>query len=369
MVIGLMKSFSPMGSYARNEAVYLLEKELFVPYPLQNNLHYLGREIAARAVQEITSNTGFRHTMLTMAAWRETYFGRTLCDLFFGPFHELYTAGLWQRIAPQDPSKSPVDVAQVIRGAFGDSEQAGYNVTFLYPVDGLNTLIRRMAERCTVQYRSKVARIDPKEGVVYFEDNSVQLYSILLSSIPLNRMLKITGIEIDQEPDPYTSVLVLNAGARKGPKCPKEHWLYIPRSRSGFHRVGFYSNVDRRFLPRSVQQYSDRVAIYVEQAYRGGEKPADAERVKQEMLAELTEWGWIGELDVADVTWVDVAYTWSLPGSTWRTQGLNSLAQHGIYQVGRYGSWAPEVTGQGIAVSLKAGLSAGAVVGLLQGQH
>ena len=182
-------------------------------------------------------------------------------------------------------------------------------------------------------------------------------------------MLKITGIEIDQEPDPYTSVLVLNAGARKGPKCPKEHWLYVPRSRSGFHRVGFYSNVDRRFLPRSVQQESDRVAIYVEQAYRGGEKPADAERVKQEMLAELTEWGWIGELDVADVTWVDVAYTWSLPGSTWRTKGLNSLAQHGIYQVGRYGSWAPEVTGQGIAVSLKAGLSAGAVVGLLQGQH
>src|SRR5438093_6694497 len=36
MVIGLRNSFGPMGSYLRHAAAYLPEKELFVPYPLQN---------------------------------------------------------------------------------------------------------------------------------------------------------------------------------------------------------------------------------------------------------------------------------------------------------------------------------------------
>ena len=30
----------------------------------------------------------------------------------------------------------------------------------------------------------------------------------------------MTGVEIDQEPSSYTSVLVLNIGATKGRKCP-----------------------------------------------------------------------------------------------------------------------------------------------------
>ncbi len=68
------------------------------------------------------------------------------------------------------------------------------------------------------------------------------------------------------------------------------------------------------------------------------------------------EWGWIGEVEVIDHTWIEVAYTWSWPGSSWREKALKVLEEHGIYQAGRYGRWKF----QGIAESLRDGIVAGA---------
>ena len=58
---------------------------------------------------------------------------------------------------------------------------------------------------------------------------------------------------------------------------------------------------------------------------------------------------------MVDPTWIDVAYTWSWPGSTWRVKALKALEEHGIYQVGRYARWVF----QGIAESIKDGFIAG----------
>ena len=73
-------------------------------------------------------------------------------------------------------------------------------------------------------------------------------------------------------------------------------------------------------------------------------------------VAELQGAGYLGAVDVVDPTWIDVAYTWSWPGSTWRARALEQLAAHGIHQVGRFARWSF----QGIADSVKDGLVAGA---------
>ena len=73
----------------------------------------------------------------------EQSFGATLCEMFFFPFHELYTSSLYKRIAPQDDYKSPVDLSIAIRGAFKDAASVGYNVTYVYPKEGLNILAGR----------------------------------------------------------------------------------------------------------------------------------------------------------------------------------------------------------------------------------
>ncbi len=360
LVLEFIRSLTEVTTYSRKSAVYFLNNKTFVPYPIQDNLRFLGSEIAHRALCEMSASVVHKQPAVTLADWLRVNFGETLCELFFDPFHKLYTAGLWNSIAPQDAYKSPVDLPRAIRGAFNDTNPVGYNTTFIYPVRGLDDFAHKLASRCDVRYGKGVVKIDSKKRNVHFADGSRLRYGRLLSTLPLNRMMTFTGLEVGSEADPSPSVLVFNIGAKKGPACPAEHWLYVPHSKSGFHRVGFYSNVDPAFLPASARAAQDRVSIYVERAYPESEKPSAKEVaiLGEKVTQELQEWGWIQGAEVVDPTWIEVAYTWSRPGSNWRPLALKALQEHGIFQVGRYARW----NFQGIADSIRDGLFAGAAM-------
>lgn len=357
-VLRFIGRLAPANTYARTSSVFFADRGLYVPYPLQNHLGHLSKEARTTALLEML--TAPKSSFRTMQEWLMQAFGSTLTDLFFGPFHELYTAGLWKRIAPQDPHKSPVDISLVMRGAAEATPPAGYNTTYIYPQEGLNALAQRMAERCDVHCGKRVERVDIQSKKVFFEDGAAVRYESLLSTLPLNKMVEITGLKLAEEPDPYTSVLVLNIGGVRGAKCPNDHWIYVPGSRAGFHRVGFYSNVDSSFLPGSSRAANKRVSIYVERAYLGGQKPSPevVAEYSKATARELQGWAFIEDVEVIDPTWIDVAYTWSWPGSKWTAAALKALEGHNIMMVGRYGRW----TFQGIADSIRDGLFVGASV-------
>ena len=363
-ILHFIEQMTPVRRYQRQSAVYFPSDDRYIPYPLQNHLRYLGDRVASNALKELAQpGNGVR----TMAEWLESSFGCTLCEIFFHPFHELYTAGLYKTIAPQDPYKSPVNLNKALDGALGDADAVGYNVTFVYPEDGLNSLAQRMAAGADIRYGHRVTGVDVANKQLRLAGGRRLPYRQLLSTLPLNKMMEMTGLEVEAKPDPYTSVLVLNIGASRGQRCPTDHWLYIPESEAGFHRVGFYSHVDSSFLPVSRRPADERsngqsaqgtgVSIYVERAFVGGEQPTEAEveRYCDAVVAELQSWGFIEEAEVVDPTWIDVAYTWSWPGSNWKQQAINRLEEEGIYQVGRYARWVF----QGIADSIQDGFYAG----------
>ena len=346
--------FAASDVYSRRSSVYFADKKLYVPYPLQNNLRFLDPKLASQALVEMSRQPG---SFCTMKEWLHQSFGPTMCELFFYDFHALYTAGLYTRIAPQDGYKSPVNISNAIRGAFGDTTSVGYNVKFMYPRDGLDTLAQRMAAASDVRYEKRVVRIDLKSRTVLFEDGSNVEYDKLVSTLPLNTMLELSELKLNSPTDPYTSVLVINIGAKRGRSCPDDHWIYVPSSKSGFHRVGFYSAVDHRFLPLSTRAANDRVSIYVERTFLGGQQPGDSEtrEYSQAVVDELREWDFITEAEVVDPTWIEVAYTWSWPDSKWRELALSEFEKYDVLQVGRYGRWVF----QGIANSIRDGLIVG----------
>ncbi len=355
-VLKFIKSQVPVKSYKRKSSVYFSKEQLYVPYPIQNHLSYLGKDLAIKAVNEIISSPGGKPK--TMADWLEQSFGKTLLERFFAPFHDLYTAGLWKEVAPQDSYKSPVNINLVLQGAYEKIPPAvGYNVTYLYPKPGLNILSQRMANNCNIEYGKKILQINSKKKEISFSDGSVNKYNNIISTLPLSTMLDITNLKIDQQNDLHSSVLVLNIGATKGKKCPDDHWLYIPDSDCGFHRVGFYSNVDVSFLPSSSRKDNDRVSIYVERAYKPDSKPSNREinSYCKKVVKELQSYKFIEQAETVHPTWIEVAYTWSMPGSSWRQAAITELENKGIYQIGRYGRWIF----QGIADSIKDGFFIG----------
>ncbi len=352
-ILKFINSLSPTKKYERKSAVYFPEWDLYVPYPLQNHLFYLPKDIRQKALEEIIKSESENKNPNTMEEWLELSFGKTLCEIFFFPFHELYTAGLYKEIAPQDKYKTPANKDLILKGAREKTLPVGYNVSFVYPENGLDDLISKMAQSCKIEYNKKAVQIDLKSKKVYFSDGSSVKFEHLVSTIPLNKLVKMRGIDIDEPEPPYTSVLVVNIGAKKGKKCPEYHWIYFPKSKTGFHRVGFYSNVDVSFLPLSSRKDNDRVSIYVEMAFKGGivlssEKIAQISRL---VVEELKEWEFIEDEEVVDPTWIDVAYTWEWPGSKFVEKALRILKSYNIYSTGRYGKWKF----QGIAESIKDG--------------
>src|SRR5437870_1658308 len=116
-ILRFLRGCVKLETYQRKSGVYLPDEKLYVPYPLQNHLRYLGAQRAAQALREMCRPPG---PFTTMKGWLEEHFGKSLSELFFDCFHALYTAGLYDRIAPQDGYKSPIDLGSVIAGAFGD---------------------------------------------------------------------------------------------------------------------------------------------------------------------------------------------------------------------------------------------------------
>jgi len=352
LILDFINNLSPVKTYQRKSAVYFPDLDLYVPYPIQNHLFYLPKNIREKALKENLKSEN--KSVSTLADWLLVNFGKTLCELFFFPFHELYTAGLYTKIAPQDKFKTPANKDLILKGEKEKSPAVGYNATFVYPRNGLDDLIRKMSERCNVNFNKRVTRINLEKREVYFVDGSCIEYEKIISTIPLNKIIKMADINNIEDAQPYTSVLVLNIGAKKGKSCPDYHWIYLPKSKAGFHRVGFYSNVDNSFLPESSKRDNNRVSIYVEKAFIAGKKPND-EEMKQlcaEVVKELKEWDFVAEVDVIDPTWIDVAYTWQYYDSTWKEEAMKILRENDIYQTGRYGKWKF----QGIAESIKDGL-------------
>jgi len=350
-VLDLLDRLAPSTTYRRRAAARI--GDVVVPYPVQDHVDALGPDVARRVAADRRAPAPPPAGEPTLERWLGSTFGPTLHGLFFAPFNDRYTAGLFRQVVAQDDYKSPTFPAD--RGPSAPAR--GYNDEFRYPVGGLDALAGAMAARCDIRYGSEVTAIDTDRRALRFADGSVAPYERLVSTLPLPEAVRLAGVPVDGEPDPHTSVLVLNIGAERGPDCPDVHWLYETRSDAGFHRLGFYSNVDRSFLPAAHRQAGDRVAIYVERAYPGDAPPTAEERdgYRDAAVRELQQRGYIGAVEALDPSWVDVAYTWRRPGSTWRERAIVALEGAGVHQVGRYATWHF----QGIAESVRDGLALG----------
>lgn len=338
----LLERYCALGKYSRKAAVFFPSTGRLVPYPLQENIRCLDRALRNRIVQEISAAPRrFESATLSFRDWLLAVFGPTLCELFFFPFNERYTAGVYTEIAPQDLYKSAPDRNKILRSAYEKTKDTGYNCVFYYPTGGLDQLVQAIGAACTIHFEHCVAQIDTVRRKVYFTNGTSIDYASIISTIPLNRILRLCEIECTQLPDPATAVLVVNIGAVKGGKCPRYHWVYLPSSKSGMHRVGFYSHVDRSFLPARYRAGNEIVTIYAEQSFPADMPPDPEVRAKaaQAVVDELKEWDFISEAIVVETTYTDPAYTWSWRGSSWAQDAIQKLSERGIRQIGRYGRW------------------------------
>jgi len=336
--------FSGFKRYQRRSAVYLTDYDLFVPYPLQYHIGHLPKDLRDAALEDIIiarkNSKLFDNHKLTFAEFLKLSFGETLYKIFFEPYNYAYTAGLLYEVAPPRKMKIPNDLDIILRGSKENAQSfTGYNAYFYYPVDGLGPLMWKMCSVTKCHLDHRVTFLDVNRKQITINDSHSVKYDTLVATIPLLEILKISDMkEFLYNPDPYTGVLCVNAVVKKGRKTPKDHWIYVSKSKSGFHRIGYYSNVDKMFLPAKYRS-EDFVSIYIEKVFRGGFRPQNLDTEAINMLNEAIEFGFIGEVLLYDFNFVEYAYTWQRPGSTWVDNAIKVLIDSNIIPIGRYASW------------------------------
>jgi len=355
--IEFLKQFSELKFYERKAAVYFRKWDLIVPYPLQFNLNLLPGEIKEKIKQDLRKVSETQATSLK--EWLYNNFGETLCEIFFFPFNEKYTAGLLDKISLKDEYKTPIIKERIIesleRPSYG--QEFGYNPKFFYPVTGLDGLTAKMALRANISYEKEVVQIDTKRKEIIFRDGDGIRFDKLISTLPLKILMQLSGMSEEIDFLLHNSLLVLNIGAIRGRKRIDHHWLYIPESKSRFHRIGFYSNVDKDFLPESLANDENIISLYVEKAYpMGFERQINVEKSIKAIIEELKEWQIIEKELVIDYTLVPIAYCWESKEylKDHKEKILNRLKSLGIFSTGRYGKWET----QGVIDSIKDGFSA-----------
>lgn len=311
--IEYIKTLVPLNSYERNAGVYY---NTILPYPIQTFFRQ----------REISSEGSFKE-------WLEENFSLPECNMFFNPFNKKYTANMYNEIIPYDAYKTP------------PAGSPGFVSVFHNPVGGLNTLVDKMASQCDIHYGKRAVQINYISKKVRFQDGEEVRYDRLISTIPLNNALALCGRQ--DFTLPYSSVLVINIGAEPDVMFPQQHWLYVPFCKSGFHRLGFYTNVEPAKAPEG------KVSISVEMAFPPGLDfdDIDVEGATKDIVNELIAWRFIKNVVVTDPTWVKTAYTW-METLEERERHIQWLKERDIICVGRYATWKF----QGLCESIQQGL-------------
>lgn len=69
-----------------------------------------------------------------------------------------------------------------------------------------------MASLCDMRYNKRVSQIDVDSKELYLADGSILPYDKLISTLPLNKMMQMTGLHVAAQEDPHTSTRKVSAG-------------------------------------------------------------------------------------------------------------------------------------------------------------
>ena len=308
---------------------------LHIDFPFQKNIHQLAKDefidclhdlYVARALTASRPETSFRDMLYAR-------FGKGIAERFLIPYNEkLYACDL----ATLDKSAMGrffphADLTDVIRN-MRTPDNTSYNTTFTYPEGGAMEYVHALAsevDRTKVALDEPLVALDLCKRIAETGKRRIR-YERLVSTMPLPRLLAMTGLEHDAGAFAWNKVLVFNLGFdKKGPSEP--HWVYFPDRERVFYRVGFYDNIF----------HADRMSLYVEIGL-ARDAVIDTDAMLARVLEGLRLEGIVTDQRVVATHSVvmDPAYV-HITGRSLEEHARvgRALRAHGVYSIGRYGGW------------------------------
>ena len=348
-------------AWVRHErSAYVHIRGRFVPYPFQYNLWRLPEDELVAALRGlIRAAAAPAAPAADFREWILRSFGEELARIFFLPYNRkvwaydpsaLSTVWMGERVATVDLSRA---VENAIRRR--DEISWGPNSTFRFPATGgtgsiWRTLAARLpAER--IRFGTALSSVDPARRVATLSDGSEVGYDRLVSSIPLDDLLRSLVGRADLSAAAqrlvFSSTHVVGVGLEGVPpeelrdKC----WMYFPEPEVPFYRVTVFS----RYSPANVPDPARHWSLMAEIS-ESPEKPVDSARVDEETLEAFRRIGFVRSTDRVASLWhrrLPHGYPTPFVGRDRLLGEIESeLLASGIRSRGRFGAWKYEVSNQ-----------------------
>lgn len=332
----------------------------WVPYPFQNNIRYLPKEVCCECLTGLVEAQTRRDYKATknFKEFIDAVFGDGIVKHFMGP----YNFKVWAH-PPQMMNKewigervAVLDINRAIRNVVMGSDDFGWgpNNQFKFPLyGGTGEFYRRFEKPLEghVRLNKTVDFINLVKKEIRFKDGEIVQYDDLITAMPLDKLCNdVLNGEVPKQIKKNTASLRHSGGYMVGvgikQPCPStKSWMYFPEDNCPFYRATYLSNYSPFMTPDKDQYYS----LLCETSYSPF-KPVDGKRIVDDTIRGLINAGMISEQDQKDIvdTWVyhaDYSYpTPSVERDSILSEAIPFLEHHGIYSRGRFGMWKYEVS-------------------------
>jgi protoporphyrinogen oxidase len=364
----LMDELLPGGWIEHVRESWVWMRDRFIPYPLQNNVGRLPEdELVAclHGLLEVHRMRGLHPRPAHFRDWILQNFGPGLADAFMLP----YNLKVWA----YDPSRldvgwmgervATVDLARILENVVRGRDDRGWgpNHRFRFPLrGGTGAIWRSLARRLPpgrVLVDRPVARIDPAAKVVTCADGSEHRYDALVSTMPLDDLLRslVDEPELAAQADclVYSSSHIVGIGVHGATPEPlrTKNWIYFPEPDLPFYRVTVFSN----YSPNNVPDISRYWSLMAEVS-ESPDKPVDGSQVVDEVESGLRRSGLLPPGSTLASRWhrrLEHGYPTPFLGRDAVLSPIDdALRRRQIWSRGRFGSWKYEVSNQDHAMML-----------------
>jgi protoporphyrinogen oxidase len=342
-----------MLTFTRESWIWL--KDSFVKYPFQNNFHlHPDKGIVLECVLGLLDNLNKKDTYKNFEEWIYCSFGEGIAKYFMIPYNKKVWACPLKKMDYNWISErvSIIDIDRILKNIIyqKDDSDWGPNSTFRYPLaGGIGSLFNKFLPYTNghLQLNKEVAKILPNKKEVIFKDGEKVSYDILISTIPLNELIKKMGDKsggIGKATEKFlrNGGNIVGIGIKK--PCPsKKNWMYFPQDDSPFYRVTYLSNYSPNMIPKG-----DYFSFLAESSY-SKYKAVSRDTIVEETIQGLVNSKLISEEDrslIVSTYMLDTPYSFPVPflGRDKILKEIQSyLTKKGIFSRGRFGGCKYEV--------------------------
>lgn len=340
-------------------AVHLAGVE--VGYPLQTHLHGLPPSIISDcllgAIRAAASPPP--GAPRSFEEWILAYLGDGIARHFMLPYnHKIWAMPAREMTCDWFEGRAEVsaELEAIIEGAVTPGEsRAGPVRERWYPRSGgCRTIAQAFAGNLEhLQLERPAVAVELGTRCVHFADGTSAPYDRLISTLPITTlvaMLTDCSDDVQAAADGlrYNSAACVNVGVNRA-DLSRHHWIYFPEPEFPFARVNFPANFSSDLVPPGCGSVQCLVTHLPE-------SPPDVDSLADRCLEGLRAAGLLRQEDrilVLDQFVIEHAFPIPTLDHRQRVGTIDSfLRAHGVWSVGRYGSWT--YTGMEHAMALGA---------------